>query len=210
MQMMPVLAALDADKDGKLSKEEIANATAALKTVDKNNDGEITEEEMRPDMSAMRRGPGGPGGPGGQGGFGGQRRGRPPMEDDSAGGPGGRGGPGGAGGRPGAGRTTDASAIVDRFMQYDENKDGKLQKSELSERMQTIIDRADKDNDGVATREELEAMMASRSSAGRGGPGGAGRGGPGGAGRGGPGGAGRGGPGGAPGGQRPQRPEADE
>lgn len=44
----PVFAALDANHDGALSPEEIANASAALKTLDKNNDGQLTEDEMRP------------------------------------------------------------------------------------------------------------------------------------------------------------------
>lgn len=48
LQMMPVLAALDADKDGVLSKAEIANASVALGKLDKNGDGELNAEEMRP------------------------------------------------------------------------------------------------------------------------------------------------------------------
>ena len=49
-----VLRALDSDNDGKLSKSEIEDATAALKKLDKNNDGELTREELQP--------PGGAGG----------------------------------------------------------------------------------------------------------------------------------------------------
>jgi Ca2+-binding EF-hand superfamily protein len=48
MQMMPVLAALDANKDGVISKSEINNAAAALRKLDKNGDGELDAEEMRP------------------------------------------------------------------------------------------------------------------------------------------------------------------
>ena len=48
MKHMPVLVVLDADKDGKISAEEIANAPAALKTLDKNDDGILTAEELRP------------------------------------------------------------------------------------------------------------------------------------------------------------------
>ena len=47
MMVPPVMAALDANKDGKLDKEEIANAARALLTLDKNNDGELTMEEIR-------------------------------------------------------------------------------------------------------------------------------------------------------------------
>jgi Ca2+-binding EF-hand superfamily protein len=42
--------ALDADKDGVISAAEIANAPAALKTLDRNGDGKITEDEVRPQM----------------------------------------------------------------------------------------------------------------------------------------------------------------
>jgi hypothetical protein len=51
------MAALDADGDGIISAQEIANASAALKTLDKNNDGQLTPDEYRP----KGMGPGGPG-----------------------------------------------------------------------------------------------------------------------------------------------------
>ena len=53
----PMMTALDANKDGKLSAEEIANAATALKTLDKNKDGVIDANELAPP-----RGPGGQGG----------------------------------------------------------------------------------------------------------------------------------------------------
>lgn len=79
----PLETALDANGDGVIDAKEIANASAALKKLDKNGDGKLTEDEYRP-----MRPQGGPGGPGGQGGPGGGR-----------GGPGGQqpGGEGGAG-----------------------------------------------------------------------------------------------------------------
>jgi Ca2+-binding EF-hand superfamily protein len=64
MAMMPIIQALDADKNGELSTEEIDNAAAAIKTLDQDKDGSISAEEMAPDMSQMLGG-GGPGGPGG-------------------------------------------------------------------------------------------------------------------------------------------------
>ena len=39
--------ALDADHNGEISAEEIANAATTLKALDKNNDGSITEDEVR-------------------------------------------------------------------------------------------------------------------------------------------------------------------
>lgn len=48
MMPPPLVGALDANKDGTISADEIANASAALKTLDKNNDGQITGDELRP------------------------------------------------------------------------------------------------------------------------------------------------------------------
>jgi hypothetical protein len=57
----PVVAALDADRDGKLSAEEIAH-TAQLRTLDRNQDGRLTADETRlstPDERGRRVRPAG-------------------------------------------------------------------------------------------------------------------------------------------------------
>jgi EF hand len=46
--MDPLFQALDTNHDGVISADEIANAPAALKTLDKNGDGQLTREELRP------------------------------------------------------------------------------------------------------------------------------------------------------------------
>jgi hypothetical protein len=59
-----VVRALDANHDGVVDADEIANASAALKTLDKDGDGKLTIQELmgpRP-----QRGPGGGRGPGGE------------------------------------------------------------------------------------------------------------------------------------------------
>jgi hypothetical protein len=107
--------------------------------------------------------------------------------------------------QPSAG--TDAA--VARLMAFDKNGDGKLTKEELAdERLHRLFDRADANQDGLVTTQELTTLLASETSAfggGRGGPGsggppdGPGAGGPDGGPRGaggGPGGRGPGGPGG--------------
>ena len=48
MRTDPILNALDADHDGTISTAELANASKALLTLDKNGEGEITPDEMRP------------------------------------------------------------------------------------------------------------------------------------------------------------------
>jgi len=78
----PVVAVLDANRDGVIDATEIDNAVTALKTLDKNGDGKLTRDELRPPR-LRGRGPDannfdGPRGPRGEGG----RRGpgRPPRE----------------------------------------------------------------------------------------------------------------------------------
>lgn len=53
----PLIMVLDANGDGVIDATEIANASRALKKLDKNGDGKLTQEEIRP-----------PHPPGGQGG----------------------------------------------------------------------------------------------------------------------------------------------
>ena len=60
MLMLPIIAALDANKDGEISAAEIKNAAAALKKLDRDNDGKLTREEMMPQFGAA--GAGGRGG----------------------------------------------------------------------------------------------------------------------------------------------------
>jgi hypothetical protein len=58
----PIMAALDANKDGEIDATELANATTALKALDKDGDGKLAGDEIRP---PRRRG--GPDGHGGRG-----------------------------------------------------------------------------------------------------------------------------------------------
>ena len=44
----PVIAVLDANHDGVIDAAEIANASKALLTLDKNGDGQLTMDELRP------------------------------------------------------------------------------------------------------------------------------------------------------------------
>src|SRR5579859_2740656 len=45
---LPIVEALDANHDGIIDSNEIANAPAALKTLDKNGDGQLTKDEYLP------------------------------------------------------------------------------------------------------------------------------------------------------------------
>lgn len=161
--MNPVLRILDADEDGELSADEMEKAPAALKALDRNKDGKLTDDELRP--MPPGGGPGGQGGPGGPGGRG------------PGGAPGEQGGPGGP--------ALSLADVIDRYLSLDANKDGKLTKDEVPERMQGIFARADADKDESITKEELTKMAEQQTKVvPRGGPGGAGGGGFGGGGRG--------------------------
>lgn len=58
--MLPLITALDTNHDGIIDADEIANAPAALKTLDKNGDGQLTRDEYLPPRP--QHGSGGPGG----------------------------------------------------------------------------------------------------------------------------------------------------
>lgn len=60
---LPGVAALDANRDGELSAEEIAGATAKLKEFDTNRDGKVSGDELRGTLP-LGRGPRGPRGGG--------------------------------------------------------------------------------------------------------------------------------------------------
>ncbi len=109
----PVQAALDANSDGAISSDEIANAPTVLRKLDKNGDGNLTEDEIRPNFER----------------------------------------------REGGGQSENSSAtIVSRLLEFDQNKDGKLSKQEVPERMQGIFARGDLNKDGFLTKDELNKM----------------------------------------------------
>lgn len=69
---IPVVETLDTNKNRVIDAEEITNATASLKKLDKNGDGKLTPDEfMPPRPSGQGQGPGRA--PQGQSGTGGQR-----------------------------------------------------------------------------------------------------------------------------------------
>jgi len=78
----PMLRALDPDGDGEISATELENAAKALAGLDANSDGKLSREELFPGGPAgpgERQGPGRPGGFGGPGGPPGFGRGQEPA-----------------------------------------------------------------------------------------------------------------------------------
>ena len=144
-QRMPLMMALDADKDGSISVSELENAPKALAKLDKDGDGALSQEELRPDFADMA-GAGLPkGGPGGGDG--------PPSKEMMA--------------RMFEQRDIDKDGklsgdeIPDRMKQnltkVDENSDGAVDKSEMEKALAKMGDRpgksrgakGDKDGAGV-------------------------------------------------------------
>jgi hypothetical protein len=158
IRMSPILNAVDVNRDGVLSAPEIANSSAQIRKLDKNGDGKLTREEAGLQMQVGGRG-----------------RGR-----------GGEGEGGGGGDEPPSPAPT-AEELTATLMIFDANHDGKLEKSEVPERMQGLFERGDTNHDGILTRDEIAKLAeANRQQAGGGeGRGGEGRG-PGGRGPGGP------------------------
>ena len=131
----PLFAALDTNHDGVIDATEIANAPAALKTLDKNGDGKLTPDEVRP-----LPGPGGPGsGPGWHG--------RP-------------GGPGGEGAPPPPPEGQDGTDAKhgpppDPIMSaLDVNHDGVIDASEIANAA-AALKTLDKNGDGKLTMDKI-------------------------------------------------------
>ncbi|MGD0351083.1 MAG: EF-hand domain-containing protein [Verrucomicrobiota bacterium] len=53
----PLMQALDVNHDGIIDSNEIVNASAELKTLDKNGDGQLTPDELRPARPPQNGGP---------------------------------------------------------------------------------------------------------------------------------------------------------
>ena len=51
---LPIMTALDADGNGKISDTKIMDSAAALRKLDKNKDGKLTPAELRPSFVANR------------------------------------------------------------------------------------------------------------------------------------------------------------
>jgi len=56
------------------------------------------------------------------------------------------------------GRAVTVDQVVERLMTFDKNKDGKITKSELPERMQNLIAQGDSNKDATLSKEEIKAL----------------------------------------------------
>ena len=60
--------------------------------------------------------------------------------------------------RGGGARGVSVDLLVDHVMSFDKNKDGKVTKEELPDRLHYLIEMGDTNKDGALTREELKAV----------------------------------------------------
>lgn len=125
---MPLVQVLDADRDHKISAEEIKGSPEALKTLDENGDGDITREELRPkppkDGEAGKQGPP----PEHQG---------PPPEGDGA---------------DQSGRKRPP--VPPLFGALDTDRDGKISAAEIEAAPQSLV-KLDKNEDGELSPREF-------------------------------------------------------
>ncbi|MEX2140700.1 MAG: hypothetical protein WD894_15670 [Pirellulales bacterium] len=133
--------ALDKDKDGKISADELKRASESLVALDKNKDGKLDAEEI--------------GWPPQFGGFAGRERGR--------------GGPG-FGGPGGFGRGGRGGAPVDfgkRIMNRDANSDGRVTADELPRSLWRVVEIADENKDDGIDQSEANKMAKKIAAGGR-------------------------------------------
>jgi Ca2+-binding EF-hand superfamily protein len=141
-----------------------------MAALDANGDGEISAEEITKSVAALN-------------GLDKNKDGKLTMDElrpDFAGRGGERGGPGGErGGRGPGGPEGDSAGLVARLMALDKNQDGKLAKDEVEGRLLGVFERADADQDGFVTKQEIEKLASTsvegdqrRGGPGEGGPGG--------------------------------------
>jgi Ca2+-binding EF-hand superfamily protein len=129
MRGSPLFSAIDGNRDGIISPNELDRASEALRGLDRNQDGSVDAQEIgQPNGPSERNPDAKPGEPGrlGQPGRPGQpAKGKGPQPNDR-----------GPNAKTGVGGKTDKLAMgpkfVDRLFQFDKDNDGKLSREELA------------------------------------------------------------------------------
>lgn len=125
---MPLIMALDTNHDGIISADEIANAAAALKTLDKNGDGQLTKDEYLPPRPARIQGNG----------AGAQHEGPPPPDAQN----------------DGSGQNHPKRPVPPIVAALDANGDGIISADEIANAPAALL-KLDKNGDGQLTMDEL-------------------------------------------------------
>lgn len=173
-RMIPrVMQLLDKDRNGRLSKDELAQISTVFAELDENKDGELDPRELMgpPPQGAggpegMRRPEGGNPPPRGEGnrppeGAGRGDAPRRPEGDRPTRPEGDR--PADGQRRPGADQPREGgqrnATDAEFFKRMDANNDGKISKEEAPERLKENFDRVDANKDGFVSADELRAFF---------------------------------------------------
>jgi len=57
------------------------------------------------------------------------------------------------------GNRVNPADVIQRLLSLDKDGDGRISRAEFPERMQALVQRADSDNDGVVTKDEVEKLV---------------------------------------------------
>lgn len=129
----PIFATLDTNQDGVIDATELANASAALKKLDRNRDGRLTPDEYRPPRPDGAVPPPG-------------ARAEPAARKDGP-------GAGGSSGRAGAGMDATRPPRPPIDLTLDENGDEIIDAGEIS-RAPLLLKKLDANRDGKLSPEE--------------------------------------------------------
>ena len=120
-----LLIALDTDKDGEISENELSEAVEALAKLDKNEDGKISKLEIYPEPEHVRK----------------AREARERVAKITK-------------NKPTA-KESFISTEVGRIMRFDKDKDGIVTAAEFPDRMQRFLIREDANGDNQIDMDEL-------------------------------------------------------
>ena len=119
-QTSPIILALDLDKDGEISALEIKNATQSLAALDANNDGRLNRDEMHADTKFSN--------------INASTKSNLQM-----------------------GVSLD-SYVKHVMVKYDQDGNGQLERSEMPERILSVLDMIDSNGDEILTKVELRSI----------------------------------------------------
>ncbi len=150
------LRILDVNKDGRLSREELAKAVTLIDHLDQNGDGALDGRELFDPQAGN-----------GQGSMDRPRQAddakpndrprRPESEEPKKEQP--RQKPSSTSDQPNRERRSSATSVEQNFEQMDKNKNGSISKDEAPDRLKQNFDRVDANKDGEVTLEELRKVF---------------------------------------------------